>query len=264
MLKITQLFLLLCIVSVFSQQNITLKGIVYTKGKPLNQVHIYNINSSKGTLSNDKGVFNIEVSLNDVLVINVMPYKEKRIKISSGIFENRKIKINLFENILELETVKISSHGLTGSLLLDAKKVPENLNPKYNFKMNFNDFSLSSYSSTGTGIDRGSSEVRGMNNYVGGGNIFGLVGLLVDVIIPKKITRKKPNNFTKETISIVRDELGDSFFIKELKIPKPHIDDFLEEYCNTKSFIDLYEKNRKIEYIEYLIKMNKLNKYAMQ
>ena len=92
------------------------------------------------------------------------------------------------------------------------------------------------------------------------------LGLFVDAynIIGKnkKYARKKPRTFTKETPNNMRKELGDDFFIKELLIPKTQIDYFLEEYCNTKEFIDLYEENKIIECIEYLFEKNKLKKYV--
>jgi hypothetical protein len=250
----------------YAQKQISLKGIVFFKNTPLNQVHIYNINTAKGILSNRKGEFEIDVSVNDVLVVNIMPYREKKIKIVKGIFNKRSIKINLKENVTDLDLVEVSNKKLTGNLALDSKKVPVSVNQQFKITINIDASSLNSFSESGSGIDRGSSEVRngGINSIGAGGNILGVVGLLVDVIRPhKKYIRKKSRLFTEETPSIMHKELGDDFFIKELKIPKPHIDDFLDEYCNIDKFINLYEENKLIECIEFLIIKNKLGKYCL-
>jgi hypothetical protein len=70
MTKLPQIAILFFVFNCYAQKQISLKGIVFSKNTPLNQVHIYNKNTAKGILSNRKGEFEIDVSINDVLVVN--------------------------------------------------------------------------------------------------------------------------------------------------------------------------------------------------
>ena len=259
MTKLIQITLFFVVVSMFSQKQIILKGKVHFNEKLLSEVHIFSINSSKGTITNSNGLFELRVSLGDKLLITAMPYKEKHITITNALFSLGYVDINLLETINTLEEVVVDSRKLVGNLLIDSKNVPKDPNFKYKVTIDIKNYDLSQIPDTGSGADRGN---EANNKIPSGVNILGLVGMLAKVAFPTKKIRKKPNTYTKETPSIMRKELGDAFFIKELKVPKVHIDDFLEEYCNTKEFIDLYEENKIIECITYFFEKNKLKKYV--
>ena len=262
---IRNLLLLLFPIFIFSQKTILLKGkILSMDNKPIIEAHIYNKRSLKGTLTNTKGEFNIEVKLDDVLFISAMPYESKELYVNNKEVQSAFLVIQMIEDITSLEEVKVNSHQLVGNLSIDSEKAPTDVNASYKVKISAKNNDFNSLSDTGNGVDRGNEEVRNAGKKLYKGANF--LGLFVDAynIISKnkKYVRKKPRTFTKETPNNMRKELGDDFFIKELLIPKTQIDYFLEEYCNTKEFIDLYEENKIIECIEYLFEKNKLKKYV--
>ena len=259
---IKKLLFVLFPICIFSQQSILLHGkILSNTNQPIVEAHIYNKTSSKGILTNSKGEFIIKVKLNDVLFISALPYKSQEIYIHNKEIKSTHIVILMVEDVTNLDEVTVKNRKLVGSLLIDREKVPSDINAPYKIHIDFKNIDLSKIPDTGSGADRGNEA----NNMIpSGGNILGLVGLLVTTIFPPKTIRQRPNHFTKDTPSLIRKELGDAFFIKELHISKPVIDDFLEEYCNTQKFIDLYEENKMIECIELLIEENKLKKYSME
>jgi len=258
---IKKLLLLLFPICIFSQQNILLHGIVLSNtNKPIVEAHIYNKTSSKGILTNVDGDFNLNVKLNDVLIITALPYKSQEIHINNKEIKSKYIVILMIEDITNLTEVTVNNRKLVGSLLIDSEKVPNNINAPYKTHIDFKNIDLSQIPDTENGADRGNEA----NNILpSSGNILGLIGFLATTILPPKPIRQKPNHFTKETPLLIRKEIGDAFFIKELHIPKPVIDDFLEEYCNSQKFINLYEENKIIECIELLIEDNKLKKYCV-
>lgn len=260
MIRLIQFVLLLLSFQLLAQEKVQLQGLVFAY-KPINEAHIYNKNSFKGTITNSKGEFEITVKRGDILIISAMPFEEKRLKVTKNVLKTHRVKIKLFESINTLDEVVVNSRHLTGHLLQDSKRVPKDKNGQYKIKINTKNINFESLADTGSGADRGRGDL--INKQPMGGNILGLVGLIVDVI-PKKQIRKKPKTFTKETPQWIRTELGDTFFIKELHISKPYIDAFLDEYCNTEAFINLFEENKIIECIALLIEKNKLKKYAFK
>lgn len=257
MSKLIQITCYLFIINSVSQSK-NIKGQVLFKNTPLFQVHIYNINTSKGTVSDKNGEFNLSVNKEDRLVFSSIAFEEKYVIINNEILASKFLKVFLLENITELEEVEVKQHNLVGNLLLDSKKVPIDANNNYKITINVGVYDLSKIPETGSGADRGR---EGNNIPNTKANPLAIAGLLINVLIPEKKIRKKPNTFTKHTPDWIRKELGDTFFITELHIPKYRIDDFLEEYCNSDEFIALYEENNIIECIEYLIIQNKIGKY---
>ena len=260
MIKLTKIIFILCFTQLVAQNTVQLKGIVYSKTKLINEAHIYNSKTFKGVITNRKGEFSIIAQKDDILVISAMPFNEQKITITQKIIDKRFLRIKMYDNINKLDEVVVNSHNLTGNLVHDTKLVPKDVNQSYKVTIDISKYDLSSIPDTGNGVDRGNTEA--FNGVPKGVNILGLVGLLANVAFPKKYIRPKPRNFTKNTPTEMRIELGDEFFIKELHVPKINIDDFLDEYCNTKEFIDLYEEDKIIECIEFLIEKNKLKKYV--
>ena len=88
---------------------------------------------------------------------------------------------------------------------------------------------------------------------------FAKIDLLkVAKFIAKKITKKaktkkKAKLFLQNLPLKIREELGDNFFIKNLHIPKYQIEMFLEDVI-TDELIQLYKQNKKIEWIDLIVK----------
>lgn len=81
MTKLLQLILLLVISSVFSQKT-TLHGKVLSNNKPLEKVHIFNILTSKGVVTDKEGNFFIEVSKGDKLSFSAIPFIKQQVVIT--------------------------------------------------------------------------------------------------------------------------------------------------------------------------------------
>jgi len=257
---ITQL-ILFSILTLHSQNKIKLKGIVLSNKNPIENAHIYNLTSTKGTTTNSKGEFTITVQEGDKLYFSAMPFNEKQIRITSNILTTNNLIINLSESITTLKAVTIKNHKLTGSLLLDIKKIPEDTNAKYSFKINKKDIQIKGTPMLNSIEDRGLEEVFKQNNNM---NIAALIGKAINLIGKKNKTKSDKKKLIKDISKLARKEFGDDFFTKELHLPKALIDLFLEEYCKDPKFIELFQANKKIECIEFLFEKNKLKKYTMK
>lgn len=131
-----RLFLLLNLcflisLSVLSQEKKTklvyLKGqVVHTKTKkPLSAAHILNLNSVRGTITNDKGLFELPTKVNDTILVSYLGFASIKLKVTNDLLKGNELLIALYEKSEEVKEVVIKSTDLIGVLEIDIKQVPK-------------------------------------------------------------------------------------------------------------------------------------------
>ncbi len=98
---------------------------------PLPYVNVININSVKGAVSNEKGFFEINASVNDTLHISILGFQSLKIRVTNDWIKNKNTKIHLTEKAYALEEVIIKPYNLTGYLEVDSKLIPVKENYRY-------------------------------------------------------------------------------------------------------------------------------------
>lgn len=129
-------FFILFSTTVFSQEKEvtqTITGIIMNENtsQPLANVNIINVNMVKGSVSNEKGYFEIAARVNDTLHISILGYKSIRLKVTNDWVKNKTTEIKLTEKAYALEEVIIRPYNLTGYLEIDAKLIPSRENYRY-------------------------------------------------------------------------------------------------------------------------------------
>lgn len=99
---------------------------------PLINVHIINTNLVKGTVTDDKGKFQIQAFVNDTLHISSIGYQSIMIKVTNDWLKFNNAKIQLTEKAYALEEVVVNPYNLTGYLQVDSKLIPTKENYRYN------------------------------------------------------------------------------------------------------------------------------------
>lgn len=116
-------FVILISGNMFSQR-LTLEGKVTTPDDlDVEGINIFNLVTSKGTVTDSKGEFQISVKLNDTLSISAVHLEETRFAIGEEQLKNKKIIINLSEKMNQLGTVTLR-RPLTGYIGSDANIIP--------------------------------------------------------------------------------------------------------------------------------------------
>jgi hypothetical protein len=98
---------------------------------PLSNVNIININKVKGTTTDEKGLFELEVTVNDTLHITSVGFQSLRIKVTNDWIKNKSTKIQLTEKAYALDEVVVGNYDLTGYLEIDSKLIPTKENYRY-------------------------------------------------------------------------------------------------------------------------------------
>ncbi|WP_396184459.1 carboxypeptidase-like regulatory domain-containing protein [Flavobacterium sp.] len=102
-----------------------------TKSKPLPNVNIINLNSVRGTITDEKGVFEINVQVNDTLHISLIGFQSIRVRVTNDWIKTKTTQISLTEKAIALEEVVLTPYNLTGYLQVDAKLIPVKENYRY-------------------------------------------------------------------------------------------------------------------------------------
>ena len=129
-------FLILLSVSVSAQENpITQKvnGTIINDNTllPIANANVININKVKGVVTDKKGFFELEVSVNDTLHISLLGYQSLRVRVTNDWLKNGSAKLQLTEKAIALEEVIVKKYDLTGYLEIDSKLIPDKDNYRY-------------------------------------------------------------------------------------------------------------------------------------
>ncbi len=122
---------LLVSLSTFSQKDSlqikVLKGqVVHAETKKaLSAAHILNLNTVNGTITNEKGFFELPTRVNDTILVSFVGHSSIKLKITNDLLRGNELEIALFEKPEEVREVVIKSTKLIGVLEIDVKQVPK-------------------------------------------------------------------------------------------------------------------------------------------
>ncbi len=111
----------------FSQTNTKLKGQIVNAGnnKPLSAAHVLNLNSVIGTITSEKGHFEIPTKANDTILVSYLGFQSIKLKVTNDLLKGNELVISLHEKANEIKEVVIRSTKLIGVLEIDVKQVPK-------------------------------------------------------------------------------------------------------------------------------------------
>ena len=227
MKQIYFLILFLFSIPLFSQGiRVKISGEIKSDSVLVENVHVYNKTSNRGSISNAKGKFQISVRLKDTLLFSNIQYAKRSVIISKNHLERNFIRVSLNQSTNDLEEIVV--RNMASSLgLPNADKEP--LAPTE----------------------------RQINYYKKGGALNNIYGWATgDKKKLKKLQKMKDaddEDFEKRMIIVdVREQFPDEIFINTLKIPEDRIDAFIY-YCIDDNFMFLFSKKRNIEIIDIFI-----------
>lgn len=238
-LKLTNLFFFIIIVISCYGQNepFKLKGKLYSGLIKVSDVHIINLNSYVGTISNEYGDFEITAKLNDSILFSSIEYETKKIRITENLLKSTNFTVFLIPSVNQLKEVFI---GLTGNLAFDLRNKPKDTIPTHTF----------SFTEADLKKDLG-SDIHGPKSapFVGPFKPLPAMATIPNFAYEKEQKLKREITKLKEFPIKIRKELGIKFFTEKLQIPEEKIDNFIS-YCEYREIIKKYYGKRLFEVIE--------------
>ncbi len=193
--------------------------------RPLESVHVINLNKVYGTITNANGEFSITASVNDTLYFSYLGFKSQKIRVTNDMFKFADTKISLTELAYALEEVVVRPYQLTGYLEIDVKNMP--INNAYQY----------SISGLNVGYEAGKKNPSAVTKVLG--------AILNPADLLRNLFGKKPNQMRKlrqvKEDDAIRDLLASKFdretLTELLQIEKVDIEDILNNCSYSKSFI---------------------------
>lgn len=188
-------------------------------------VNIININKAKGTVSDEKGYFEIEASVNDTLHLSYIGYQSLKIRVTNDWLKNRTTKIQMTEKAIALEEIVIQPYYLTGYLEVDSKLIPSKENYRY------------SISGLQQGYEAGQYSANAFGKVLG--SIFNPTDMLYNFFgnKPKELKRLKEMKKDDTVRNLLASKFDRETIAVLLGIDKKEIAEILERCNYSESFI---------------------------
>ena len=216
-----------------------IKGEVTLNCLPINDVHIMNLQTKKGTVSNNSGVFNMSVKLGDRLLISHLNLKEINIVITKEHLKSLSLRVALNEQVTILEAFTLERprgiFDVDKDILIYAGPTVSAQTLKL------------PYSNTKGNADNAVFKIQS-------GAVLSLDNLVSMLDGSKKrgeALRKRSKEDTE--LRKIRKYFTDDFFITDLQIQQNNINSFLN-FCVHKNIIQMFQKKNNLSLTKILLR----------
>ncbi|WP_103071115.1 peptidase associated/transthyretin-like domain-containing protein [Aquimarina sediminis] len=258
-MKMKLSILFICFIVSLSSAQITSRVIIHGKisvplGDDVEGLVIYNRSTNKGTITNERGVFEISAGINDRIEVVAMQYQHFMILIDKGIVDNKRLNIFLNESVNQLEEVVVTPYDLLGNVSVDVKKIGViesglgKVVDETSSKINDADYSFTRDELSS--VDSREFMEKGVIDGLNFVNLFKLVYNTKD----RAKKEKRPVDIDVK----VRNMYNDQFFKDYLALEMDQINDFLffaeDNGLNAKYF----ESGKELDLLQFLAYQSKL------
>ncbi len=194
-------------------------------GTPLESVHVINLNQVIGTITDSRGKFTIEATVNDTLYFSYLGFKSQKIRVTNDMFRFKDTKISLTELAYALEEVVVRPYQLTGYLEIDVKNLPVNTAYQY------------SISGLPVSYEAGSKNPSAVTKVLGA--ILNPADLLRNLFgkQPRQMRKLRKIKEDDEIRNLLASKFDREILTELLQLEKVDIDDILANCNYSKSFI---------------------------
>ena len=235
--KLLFLLVLFTTISGFSQDETRrpLSGSVIYMNIGVPNENVINVTAEHATITNDQGLFRINVKVGDQIAFSAVNYKIKVVTITEEILANNRLVVEVNEKVTELDEVVITPEQQERFLEVKNQEFKE-----YEYEID-----------RGTGVDNiaMSDAEKGMQDGLNFVNIFRAIF---------KSQNENVEEAPKLKVSeVLRQVYDDSFFVVDLQIPQNKIDEFLY-YCDDRMpATTLLKKENEFQLIDALVNNSK-------
>lgn len=223
-----------------AQEVSILKGTIKADAPDVEKIHIINLNLEKGTVTNEKGVFQIPAKENDSLYISSVQFENMTLVVSEEMIKENNLIIKLQNRMNELAEVVIDDIQLSGYLANDIGKISiTEAETKNRLQQDLNTF-----------IKKDKKvNTYGKPNPLGGININKVAGAVIDKLSKNSDAPiyYSPKELANKSILIV----GHEFFREDLNLNENEICNFVYFCTEDTRFKRLVINSNALVLIEY-------------
>lgn len=193
--------------------------------KPIERVHIVNLNQVKGAVSDEDGKFELPARVNDTLYFTYLGFKSIKVRVTNDWMKYGNVKVKMTELGIALEEVVVSSVTLTGYLEIDAKNIPIYENQRY------------SISGLNTAYEAGTNSPSAVSKVLG--SLFNPADLVNNIFgkRPQQMRKLRQMKEDDEIRNLLRNKFDRETLMALLQINKVEIDEILGRCNYSKDFM---------------------------
>lgn len=211
--------------TLFGQERTLILGKVVMDSVGIQDVHIINLSSRRGTLSNDRGVFEMEVAVSDTLQFSDIQFETKSISITQKDLDKGILLVELKYKIEMLEEIFVKNKDD----FLKVKDTPDVLVNSVSLQL------------PNAGKPKLTYVDRKVNYYQKGGSVDKIYGWLSGQT--KQLKKLKKDLKDDEILEQIRIYLTDRYFVTLLEIEEVGINQFLN-YCKKEHIVRQYKNDQ--------------------
>jgi len=187
--------------------------------KPIEKVHIVNLNQVKGAVSQEDGAFKLQATVNDTLYFSYLGFRSIKVRVTNDWLKYGRVKVKMTELGIALEEVVLKPVTLTGYLEIDAKNIPIYENRRY------------SISGLNAGYEAGDNSPGAVSRVIGA--IFNPADLMHNIFgkKPKQMRKLRQMKEDDEIRKLLRKKFNRETLIALLQINEVEINEILQR-CN--------------------------------
>ncbi len=214
---------------------------VHSFGEDVENIHVFNLTTSRGTLTNNNGKFTIVVSIGDTLIFSAVQFEKETLVISLEHYVSKKVQVRLTSSTNELDEILLKKHNLSGNLGQDAKSIET--------KPQVSALSLGIIDKEIKPLTQ--SERRLYTATTGGGTIA--LDPIINAITgrTKMLKERIARDKDKRIIEGLLEKFPTSYFVNELHVAEESIYDFLF-YCEAQPNYNVVVKQDRISILHFL------------
>ncbi|MEP0263873.1 hypothetical protein [Dokdonia sp.] len=244
--KLLLFFSLLLTTSAIGQGAIVLRGQILNDSIEKASLTVVNISLKKGAITNEAGIFEISVKVQDTINISAVHYESRQFVVTQKMYDKREVSLYLVPKINVLDEVKISNIDLTGNLRRDILNTP--------LKKEITAASI------GLPVNAHApftpEERRLYSTSVGGAGAFGALIMAINGQAKMYKRHLKTARFQIK-VEKAREKFSDSLYMKSLNIPEELIEDFVYFVFEEKKKEGSEDDKNAIELLDYMLTKSK-------
>lgn len=240
--------------SSFSQniKRVEVSGKIIVEGNDVAGITVFNTSSNNGTITDEEGMFKIQVTLNDIIEVSALQYQNLKFSVNQAIMDSKKMKLFLIEEINKLDEVIVIDKGLTGNLgadVSDSKHFTPKLDALYFGVKHSSEYDFETDEKT---------EVSnlGMNyqqqHMINGLNIVNVVDQLLLPLFRSEVTDKKKVGVPDVPIESIKYYFGSEFLVDNFNIPEHRVQEFIQYVEGDNFDYALLNYGKEMEFLEYI------------
>jgi len=223
------------------QERQRITGEITSDSISVENVHIINVTTRSGTISNENGNFQLFVKENDTLLFSDIQFTTKKIIIQKSDLSNNFVQVKLEPYTNQLDEVIVDRSKITGGVNASTLNLPNaGKEPLNKLERNLNHYSQASVPivilATLLGQSGGIDDIY---NIISGNRKR-------DRKLNQLLKEDEQNARNQEEVTLIREHFTDVFFTNTLQIPADTITLFITS-CIPKNIIPLFHQKRYLD-----------------